>query len=410
MEFSREFGLRANVVEKDYVLGWVLAGIFNHSVLGSSWTFKGGTCLKKCFFETYRFSEDLDFTLSESDHLKQDFLVSCFREISRWVYDETGIEIPQGLIRFEVYRNNRGGFSAEGRISYRGPLQPRGDLPRIKLDLTTDEILVLDPVARDVHHPYSDRPGEGIQINSYCFEEIFAEKIRALAERRRPRDLYDVVHLYRRDDLAPNQSLVLSTLGRKCAFKEIPLPTMETFQTQSAIAELEAEWKNMLAHQLPALPPFDEFWKRLPEVLAWLHGERVKTVQVSIPTGRQAVDETWRPPAMSGAWHMTVPLERIRFAAANRLCVNLRYNNQYRMIEPYSLRRTLEGNILLYALRHETKGWRSYRVDRIQGAEITQTTFVPQYAIELTPSGPVIAPQLSQRSAGVSSYRPSRGR
>ncbi len=26
MEFSREFGLRANVVEKDYVLGWVLAG------------------------------------------------------------------------------------------------------------------------------------------------------------------------------------------------------------------------------------------------------------------------------------------------------------------------------------------------------------------------------------------------
>ncbi len=34
MEFSREFGLRANVVEKDYVLGWVLAGIFNHPDIG----------------------------------------------------------------------------------------------------------------------------------------------------------------------------------------------------------------------------------------------------------------------------------------------------------------------------------------------------------------------------------------
>ncbi|MFH2092728.1 MAG: hypothetical protein ABIJ31_10225 [Pseudomonadota bacterium] len=42
MEFSRELGLRANVVEKDYVLGWVLAGIFNHPVIGSSWVFKGG--------------------------------------------------------------------------------------------------------------------------------------------------------------------------------------------------------------------------------------------------------------------------------------------------------------------------------------------------------------------------------
>lgn len=47
MEFSREFGLRANIVEKDYVLGWVLAGIFNHPDIGTSWVFKGGTCLKK---------------------------------------------------------------------------------------------------------------------------------------------------------------------------------------------------------------------------------------------------------------------------------------------------------------------------------------------------------------------------
>jgi len=36
MTFSREFGLRANVIEKDYVLGWVLAGIFNHAALESS--------------------------------------------------------------------------------------------------------------------------------------------------------------------------------------------------------------------------------------------------------------------------------------------------------------------------------------------------------------------------------------
>jgi predicted nucleotidyltransferase component of viral defense system len=81
MEFSREFGLRANVIEKDYVLGWVLAGIFNHPDIGSSWIFKGGTCLKKCYFETYRFSEDLDFTLSDTNHQEQEFLLSCFKEI-----------------------------------------------------------------------------------------------------------------------------------------------------------------------------------------------------------------------------------------------------------------------------------------------------------------------------------------
>ena len=393
MEFSREFGLRANVIEKDYVLGWVLAGIFNHQVLGSILAFKGGTCLKKCFFETYRFSEDLDFTLSESEQLKQDFFFSCFGEVSKWIYDAVGIEIPKNLIRFEVYQNKRGGFSAEGRISYRGPLKPRGDLPRIKLDLTTDEILALAPVVREVHHPYSDRPIEGIQINSYCFEEVFAEKIRALAERQRPRDLYDVVHLYRHDDLSPNQTLILSTLVKKCAFKKIAVPTMEAFQNQSAIAELEAEWENMLAHQLPALPPFNTFWRVLSEILKWLHGEKTKMTKPSISTGGQVVDNTWQPPAMASAWYMAVPLERIRFAAANRLCVNLLYKNEYRLIEPYSMRRMRGGNILLFALRHDTKELRSYRVDRIQGVEITQTPFIPTHAIELTPSGSVIASQ-----------------
>jgi hypothetical protein len=55
-------GLLPNVVEKDYVLGWTLAGVYNHPELADKWVFKGGTCLKKCYFETYRFSEDLDFT------------------------------------------------------------------------------------------------------------------------------------------------------------------------------------------------------------------------------------------------------------------------------------------------------------------------------------------------------------
>ena len=160
MDFSREFVLRPDMVEKDYVLGWLLAGISSHKELRARWVFKGGTCLKKCFFETYRFSEDLDFTIDDAGHLDGEFLGNVFSQISEWVYDETGIELPRELIRFEIYPNPRGQRSAEGRIGYRGPLQmsPRRDLPRIKLDLTNDEILVLKPEHREMHHPYSDRP------------------------------------------------------------------------------------------------------------------------------------------------------------------------------------------------------------------------------------------------------------
>jgi predicted nucleotidyltransferase component of viral defense system len=48
VERAAEWHLRPEVVEKDYVLGWVLAAIGAHPQLRESWIFKGGTCLKKC--------------------------------------------------------------------------------------------------------------------------------------------------------------------------------------------------------------------------------------------------------------------------------------------------------------------------------------------------------------------------
>ena len=66
LDSATRHGLNPQIIEKDLVLGWILAGINRHPALAESWVFKGGTCLKKCYFETYRFSEDLDFTLTDS--------------------------------------------------------------------------------------------------------------------------------------------------------------------------------------------------------------------------------------------------------------------------------------------------------------------------------------------------------
>ena len=41
LDFARGLELSANVVEKDYVIGWLLAGIANHSDLSPAWVFKG---------------------------------------------------------------------------------------------------------------------------------------------------------------------------------------------------------------------------------------------------------------------------------------------------------------------------------------------------------------------------------
>jgi predicted nucleotidyltransferase component of viral defense system len=118
-------GLLPGTVEKDYVLGWLLAGIFNHPTIADKWVFKGGTCLKKCYFETYRFSEDLDFTVIEESKLNVDSLTGVFRDISVWIYEKAGITLPSDKIRFEVFRNNRDRLAGEGRISYPARLRPR---------------------------------------------------------------------------------------------------------------------------------------------------------------------------------------------------------------------------------------------------------------------------------------------
>ncbi len=251
------------------------------------------------------------------------------------------------------------------------------------------DTLVLAPARKEVHHPYSDSPEDGLHIQCYCFEEIFAEKIRALTERLSPRDLYDVIHLYRRGSPRHDRSVILSALKNKCAFKGISVPTMDSLESKPKRTELETEWENMLGHQVMVLPPFEQFWQELPKLLEWLYRAIEKPVLPVIPYMGQVVDATWHPPAMAKAWHTATPLELIRFAAANRLCVNLKYmdvneNTKRPIIEPYSLRHTRDGNLLLYAVKHGTREERSYRVDRIQGAEVTKIPFIPRYAVELT--------------------------
>lgn len=396
MDHARNLGLRPQVVEKDYALGWLLAGIAAHPVIGPSWVFKGGTCLKKCYFETYRFSEDLDFTLSDPAHLDETFLLSTFREVAAWIEERSGIELPEADRRFESYTNPRGRVSAQGKVGYRGPIAPRGDLPRIKLDLTNDERLVLKPSLRPVHHPYTDRTEEGFAIRTYAFEEVFAEKIRALAERQKPRDLYDVINLFWRDDFQPDRVVMLDTLRKKCEFKGIGLPTVHQLELDPARVELESGWEQMLAHQLPALPVFTDFWQALPAMFQWLYGEADKLFTTPIPSDEPSdtVEEPVGAFVGTGGWSPTsredyfnVPMDKVRFAAANRLCIDLAYGGEQRLIQPYSLRRSRAGHLLLMAVKHQSGEARSYRLDRVQGVSISDVAFTPRYTIELSSTG-----------------------
>ncbi len=83
---AREGGRRIpeTVLERDYCLAWFLIAL-SRTPLRERLASKGGTALKRCYFGDYRFSEDLDFTLTAElpfDLIRQE-LHPMFAEVSR---------------------------------------------------------------------------------------------------------------------------------------------------------------------------------------------------------------------------------------------------------------------------------------------------------------------------------------
>jgi Nucleotidyl transferase AbiEii toxin, Type IV TA system len=146
VERVSEWGLAEQVVEKDYVLGWLLWGIATDPTLGQTWIFKGGTCLKKCYIETYRFSEDLDFTvLPAGPHAPQEVRPLIDRVLAR-IYDASGVDFSG---RAPALRARPDGLSTEGSVYYVGPRAQIASPARIKLDISANEQVV---------RPHEDRP------------------------------------------------------------------------------------------------------------------------------------------------------------------------------------------------------------------------------------------------------------
>lgn len=142
-------GVRDQQIEKDYILSWILFGIAKHEQLSKGIVFKGGTVLKKVYFEDYRFSEDLDFTLLNAE-ISNEQIFSWFKEVFEFIKDEANIPL-------DIIDNNEhedGGINFY--ISYIGPLGGQGNNKRVKVDISRSEQLVFEPVMNDVIIGYTD--------------------------------------------------------------------------------------------------------------------------------------------------------------------------------------------------------------------------------------------------------------
>ncbi|MDP8207177.1 MAG: nucleotidyl transferase AbiEii/AbiGii toxin family protein [Candidatus Electryonea clarkiae] len=403
---AKENDLLPTTIEKDYVIGWLLLKI--STIKGfDGWMFKGGTCLKKCYFETYRFSEDLDFTLLPECDYSQNAIAKTLNDLTESVSDESGIQFPTELIKVEEYQNKRGEISFQCKVAYEGPLRlPQRSLQRIKFDLTKDEIITHPPAQRAINHPYSDAPAIQNNISCYSINEILAEKTRAMYERpSRARDLYDIIHISRNFQFMIHPQLARESLDKKYAYKGLPEPSVAMILATIDGDAVRSEWKNQLEHQLPVLPSADSFISELPDALIWwVDHMKLATVKpqiapqdkfpvVSKPAFYHNVSRSGKSVGL-GRKISGVPetasgyMNKISFAARNNLLAKITYREKQRIVEPYSLRRPSTGNLLLYV--HElsrdskrTNHIKAFKVNEIQNASVMKQSFTPRFAIEL---------------------------
>ena len=152
----------------------------------------------------------------------------------------------------------------------------------------------------------------------------------------------------------------------------------------------------MLGHQLGFLPAFDDHWDSLEGFFDWLVQDNEDQQLIELQSVSDK--EKWEPPPIEWKPGQSEKLEPIRFAAVNRLCLSLGYKDDFREVEPYSLRRTQAGKILFFGRRQPEDAIRAYRIDRIQSIAVLPKPFTPKSPIEFTPNGRFSAPLLRRKA------------
>lgn len=235
------------VVDLDYSLGWFLLGMRKTSTSLGGLLFKGGTCLRKCYFHDYRFSEDLDFTATK--YLSPADIEDWVKKSVDWVSNYDGPDFHVQPIHFEVVDDEYGNESYQARIYYRGPLRWGGSPRTVKLDITRAEAILLPVNEKQIIHSYSDQASfADINLPCYSLEEVIAEKIRAVGGQRRfavSRDLYDIYNLI---STGIDVNAVKQILPRKFEIKGLTMKGIDVNNIKLRRSAFELDWERRLGY------------------------------------------------------------------------------------------------------------------------------------------------------------------
>lgn len=193
-------------IEQDLIISRALVDIFSDPFLSQELRFRGGTALNKLHFpEPLRYSEDID--LVRTSHGGIGPILDRLREL---------LEPWLGQAQFVQSQ-------IAPKLKFRVQAEDGNEAPiRLKVEINTREIDAFDDpinMAFEMVNPWFSGQAD---IATFSNEELLATKLRALLQRDKGRDLYDLAHALKVLD-GLDTTKIVSLLSQYLAAAEIEI-------------------------------------------------------------------------------------------------------------------------------------------------------------------------------------------
>ena len=218
-------------VEQDLIISRALCDLFNAPALAGKIAFRGGTAIHKLLFkQPLRYSEDIDLIQTQAEQIGA--TASAIREALAWLGD---------------CKREQAGHSMHFVFRFAPEAQPDTTL-KVKVEINTREH---DSVLGIQQYPFAVENGwyqATASIASFAPEELFGTKLRALLQRRKNRDLFDL-HMGLQQ-LSMNPDTLLACFDHYLALEGKPISRANAEQRM-----LEKLTRSLTEDIAPLLPP-----------------------------------------------------------------------------------------------------------------------------------------------------------
>ncbi len=186
-----------NQIEQDLIISRALVDLYNNPHVSEALVFRGGTALNKLFLRPpSRYSEDIDFIQKNADPIGQ--TIDAIRAILKpWLGDPKW-KITQRSAKL-IYK-----YEAINKLP-----------AKLKIEINTTEHFQVLPLRIEEFSVDSDWWSGNAKIATYEIDELMATKLRALYQRRKGRDLFDLWYVTKNELI--NLDRVFEIFTKYCA-------------------------------------------------------------------------------------------------------------------------------------------------------------------------------------------------